>query len=32
MFAHGLNERIPAASFYAAIEHVHDLALALSAR
>jgi carboxypeptidase PM20D1 len=32
MFAHGLNERLPAASFYAAIEHIHDLALALSAR
>jgi acetylornithine deacetylase/succinyl-diaminopimelate desuccinylase-like protein len=32
MFAHGLNERLPVASFYAAIEHVHDLALALSAR
>jgi acetylornithine deacetylase/succinyl-diaminopimelate desuccinylase-like protein len=29
MFAHGLNERLPAASFYAAIEHIHDLALAL---
>jgi carboxypeptidase PM20D1 len=29
MFAHGLNERIPAASFYAAIDHIHDLALAL---
>lgn len=32
MFAHGLNERIPAASFYAAIDHIHDLALALSGR
>jgi acetylornithine deacetylase/succinyl-diaminopimelate desuccinylase-like protein len=32
MFAHGLNERIPAASFYAAIEHIHDLALTLSGR
>ncbi|HEV7659728.1 MAG TPA: M20/M25/M40 family metallo-hydrolase [Allosphingosinicella sp.] len=30
MFAHGLNERIPTASFYAAIDHIHDLALALS--
>jgi carboxypeptidase PM20D1 len=30
MFAHGLNERIPVASFYAAIDHIHDLALALS--
>jgi carboxypeptidase PM20D1 len=29
MFAHGLNERIPTASFYAAIDHIHDLALAL---
>jgi carboxypeptidase PM20D1 len=29
MFAHGLNERIPVASFYAAIDHIHDLALAL---
>jgi carboxypeptidase PM20D1 len=29
MFAHGLDERIPAASFYAGIEHIHDLALAL---
>ncbi len=29
MFAHGLNERIPVASFYAAIEHIHDLALTL---
>jgi hypothetical protein len=29
MFAHGLNERIPVASFYAGIEHIHDLALAL---
>jgi acetylornithine deacetylase/succinyl-diaminopimelate desuccinylase-like protein len=32
MFAHGLNERLPVASFYAAIEHIHDLALALGAR
>ena len=32
MFAHGLNERLPAASFYAAIEHIHDLALALGGR
>jgi carboxypeptidase PM20D1 len=31
MFAHGLNERLPVASFYAGIEHIHDLALALSA-
>jgi carboxypeptidase PM20D1 len=31
MFAHGLNERLPVASFYAGIEHIHDLALALGA-
>jgi carboxypeptidase PM20D1 len=29
MFAHGLNERIPVKSFYEAIEHIHDLAVAL---
>jgi acetylornithine deacetylase/succinyl-diaminopimelate desuccinylase-like protein len=29
MFAHGLNERLPVASFYQAIEHIHDLAIAL---
>jgi carboxypeptidase PM20D1 len=29
MFAHGLNERIPVASFYAGIEHIYDLAVAL---
>jgi carboxypeptidase PM20D1 len=29
MFAHGLNERVPIASFYTAIEHIHDLAVAL---
>ena len=29
MFAHGLNERIPVASFYAGIEHIHELAVAL---
>ena len=29
MFAHGLNERLPVASFYAGIEHIHDLAIAL---
>jgi acetylornithine deacetylase/succinyl-diaminopimelate desuccinylase-like protein len=28
MFAHGLNERIPVASFYQAIDHIHDLAVA----
>jgi acetylornithine deacetylase/succinyl-diaminopimelate desuccinylase-like protein len=32
MFAHGLNERIPVASFYQAIDHVHDLALDLGGR
>lgn len=29
MFAHGLNERIPVASFYQALDHIHDLAVAL---
>lgn len=29
IFAHGLNERIPVASFYAGLEHIHDLALDL---
>ncbi|WP_114953127.1 M20/M25/M40 family metallo-hydrolase [Sphingosinicella terrae] len=29
IFAHGLNERIPVASFYEAIDHVHDLAVDL---
>ncbi len=29
MFAHGLNERIPVASFYAGIEHIYELASAL---
>jgi carboxypeptidase PM20D1 len=29
MFAHGLDERIPVASFYQAIDHIHDLAVAL---
>ena len=32
MFAHGLNERIPVASFYAGIEHIYELALALGGR
>ena len=32
MFAHGLNERIPVASFYAGIDHIHDLAVALGGR
>ncbi|MGQ0559172.1 MAG: M20/M25/M40 family metallo-hydrolase [Sphingosinicella sp.] len=31
-FAHGLNERIAVASFYAGIEHVHDLARELGGR
>lgn len=26
MFFHGLNERIPVAAFYEALEHIHDLA------
>lgn len=29
MFAHGLNERIPVASFYQAVDHIHDLAVVL---
>jgi carboxypeptidase PM20D1 len=29
MFAHGLNERVPVKSFYEAIDHIHDLAIAL---
>jgi acetylornithine deacetylase/succinyl-diaminopimelate desuccinylase-like protein len=29
MFAHGLNERIPVASFYAGVEHIYELATAL---
>ena len=29
MFAHGLDERIPAKSFYDGLEHIHDLALTL---
>ena len=32
MFAHGLNERIPVASFYAGVDHIHDLAVALGGR
>ena len=32
MFFHGLNERIPVASFYQAIDHIHDLALDLGGR
>ena len=31
-FAHGLNERIPVASFYQAVDHIHDLAVTLGAR
>ncbi len=30
MFFHGLNERIPVAAFYEAIEHIHDLAVDLA--
>jgi hypothetical protein len=29
MFAHGLDERIPVAGFYEAIEHIHALAVRL---
>ena len=29
MFAHGLNERIPVASFYAGLEHIYELAVGL---
>lgn len=32
MFFHGLNERIPVASFYAALDHIHDLAMELGGR
>ena len=32
IFAHGLDERIPVASFYAGIDHIHDLAVALGGR
>ncbi|MGZ8337770.1 MAG: M20/M25/M40 family metallo-hydrolase, partial [Allosphingosinicella sp.] len=32
MFAHGLNERIPVASFYGGIAHIHDLAVELGGR
>ena len=32
MFFHGLNERIPVASFYQAIDHIHDLAVELGGR
>ena len=30
MFAHGLNERVPVASFYQALDHIHDLAVTLA--
>lgn len=29
VFAHGLNERIPVTSFYQAVDHIHDVAVAL---
>ena len=32
MFFHGLNERIPVAAFYQAIDHIHDLAVDLGGR
>lgn len=32
LFAHGLNERIPVASFYSGIDHIHDLAMELGGR
>lgn len=32
MFFHGLNERIPVESFYAAVDHIHDLAVELGGR
>jgi acetylornithine deacetylase/succinyl-diaminopimelate desuccinylase-like protein len=32
MFFHGLNERIPVAAFYQAIDHIHDLAVELGGR
>ena len=32
MFFHGLNERIPVAAFYEAIDHIHDLAVELGGR
>ena len=32
IFFHGLNERIPVASFYGAIDHIHDLAVELGGR
>ena len=32
MFFHGLNERIPVAAFYRALDHIHDLATDLGGR
>jgi carboxypeptidase PM20D1 len=32
IFFHGLNERIPVAAFYGALDHVHDLAVDLGGR
>jgi acetylornithine deacetylase/succinyl-diaminopimelate desuccinylase-like protein len=32
MFFHGLNERIPVAAFYRALDHIHDLATELGGR
>lgn len=32
MFFHGLNERIPVAALYEAIDHIHDLAVELGGR
>jgi acetylornithine deacetylase/succinyl-diaminopimelate desuccinylase-like protein len=32
MFAHGLDERIPVASFYDSVDHIHDLAVDLGGR
>lgn len=31
-FAHGLDERIPVRAFYEAVDHIHDLAVALGGR
>ncbi|MFN3943728.1 MAG: M20/M25/M40 family metallo-hydrolase [Allosphingosinicella sp.] len=32
IFFHGLNERVPVASFYHALDHIHDLAIDLGGR
>jgi len=32
IYAHGLNERIPVASFYESLDHLHDLAVTLGGR